>query len=346
MSKKTNEKTVDLLYLNNNDNIKKQKRKKNNNLPKKTVKKDDVINLDNEIIIGLTPKPEKKEPKKNNKKQSQIKKQKNTSNTQKKQNNKQNVKQPKQNKIKLKILKWTSLAIILEGIVILFLLSPLFNVKQIIVEGTEKVVNEEVISLSQIKINENTFKIRTSETIQRIQENTYVETATIIRELPSTIKIVITERKPQYIIQIANGNVYIDSNGYILEISTEALQLPILNGYVTPIDSIIDFNNTKKLLDEDCEKIHTISKILEAARNNNVLTYITAIDMSDTNDIKLNLDTERKIAHLGDGSNANMRILYLKRIIEGETGKEGEIFIDGDLSTKEPKPKPYFREKV
>ena len=346
MSKKTNEKMVDLLYLDNNDNSKKKKQKKNNNLPKKTVKKDDIINLDNEIIIGLTPKSEKKEPKKNNKKQTTAKKQKSADDVQKKQKNNQNVKQPIKNKLKLKILKWTSLAILLLGIIILFLLSPLFNVKQIIVEGTEKLSNEEVINLSQIKLDQNTFKIRKSETLQKIEGNTYVETADIVRELPSTIRIVITERTPQYMIQIANGNAYIDSNGYILDISTETLQIPILNGYVTPIDNIIDFNNTKKLLDEDCEKIHVISKIIEAAKNNNVLTYITAIDISDINDVKLNLDTEKKIAYLGDGSNANMRILYLKRIIEGEAGKEGEIFINGDLSTKEPKPKPYFREKV
>lgn len=348
MSKKTKDNTIDLFYINDKEEKKKsKKKKKNNNVPKKTERKKDIIDLDNEIIIGLTPKPVQKntkKPKTSKNKPLTKKGQANTSKKYKSSNSNNEKKVDKKNTIKIKILKCLSVVILLMVAVILFMLSPIFNVKDIVVEGTEKLVQEEIISLSQINIDENTFKINKKQVIKRIQENTYVETVNINRELPSTVKIKIKERTPQYIIQIANGNVYIDSKGYILEISTEMLQLPILNGYETSIESIIDFKNTKKLSDSDCAKIEVVNQIIESATNNEILQYITAIDISNIENITLNLDGEKKVAYLGDGSNANLRILYLKKMINEEAGKEGEAFINGDLHTL--KPKPYFREKV
>lgn len=365
MAKKTNDNTIDLLYLNDENNNKKQKKSKgkakskNKNVPKNTVKQDNIIDLDNEIIIGLTPRQEKKQPKKEN-----INKQKNQKENQKNKPQKQTQKKPqkqgqqkpqnteklnkskkiKKNTIKLKILKWTSISILLVIIIIAFIFSPIFNVKQIKVEGIQKLLEEDVINLSQIQLNENMFKIKISEVKNKIEENTYVETVNITRELPKTIKITVKEREPLYIIETVRGNAYIDSKGYIIEILEEKLPLPILIGYTTSNENIVDFENTKKLSDEDCKRLEAVSSIAESAKNNDILQYITSIDMLDSSNIKLNLDGENKVAYLGDGSNANLRILYLKTMIEEESGKAGEAYINGDLHTM--KPKPYFREKI
>ena len=356
MAKKTNDNTIDLLYLNHKpDNLKKKKNNKkrnNKNVPKDTLQKKEIIDIDNEIIIGLTPKPKLDEKPK---KVKQTKSRKDIKTVSKKQNNNQQVKKQadynkniqkksKKSIIRVKILKWTSIFVIIIGIVIGFMLSPIFNIKQINVEGIQKLSKEEIINLSQIQLNENTFKLKMSEVASKIENNTYVESVNINRELPNTIKINVKERQPQYIIEIANGNAYIDSKGYILDILTERLQLPLLVGYTTEIEKIVDFENTKRLSDEDCKKVETIYSIIESARNNSILEYITSIDISDLNNIKLNIDAEKKIAYFGNGTNANLRILYLKKIIEEEKGKEGEAFINGDLHTL--KPKPYFREKI
>lgn len=375
MAKKTKDETIDLLYIKEVPNekskkkTKKNKKSKNNNVQKKAPKENDIINLDNEIIIGLTPKPEQKKPKKQNKNNVQSKNQlkqknnrntvKNNSNRQKsnksnigeaflgnpKQNNDRNQpKQSRKSKIRIAILKWTSIFILAVGIVIAFMLSPIFNIKQINVDGINKLTREEIISYSQVQLDVNIFKIHKANTIEKIQEIPYVEVASITRELPSTLKITIKERVPQYIIEIANGNAYIDSKGYIMEISQEKLPLPILLGYETSIESIIDFQNTKKLSDEDCKKIEVINKVFEAAKNNEILTYITSINITNIDDIILNLDTEQKQAYFGDCSNANLRILYLKKILEEEKGRIGEAYINGNIYTL--KPKPYFREKI
>lgn len=228
--------------------------------------------------------------------------------------------------------------------IVLFMLSPIFNVKEIKVEGIQKISREEIVNLSKINIGENTFKIKNTIVTDGIKSHTYVEKVNIKRELPNAIKITIKERTPQYIIQIAEENAYIDLNGYILEISAENLDLPKIVGYKTDDNNIIDFQNTKKLAEDDCRVLETVGQIIKNAKTNDIYKYITSIDISDESDIKLNLASENKIAHLGDGTNANFRILYTKIMIEKESGKEGEIFVNGNVTTL--KPKPYFREKV
>ncbi len=52
---------------------------------------------------------------------------------------------------------------------------------------------------------------------------------------------------------------------------------------------------------------------------------------------------EKKIIHLGDATNLTNKMLYVLSILEDTKGKEGEIFVNGDLNNKFL---PYFREKV
>ena len=72
MAKKTNDETIDLLYIKEVPNDKNKKKTKKNKKSTKESKRNDIINLDEELIIGLTPKPEPQKTKKegkNNKKQ-------------------------------------------------------------------------------------------------------------------------------------------------------------------------------------------------------------------------------------------------------------------------------------
>ena len=70
---------------------------------------------------------------------------------------------------------------------------------------------------------------------------------------------------------------------------------------------------------------------------------VTSIDITNKNEYSIYIEEEKKKVHLGDNSNLNNKMLYVVAIIEEEKGKEGEIFVDGDLNSKF---QPYFREKV
>ena len=53
------------------------------------------------------------------------------------------------------------------------------------------------------------------------------------------------------------------------------------------------------------------------------------------------LEEENKKVHLGDSTNLSNKMLYVMAIIEAEKGKQGDIFVNGDLNNKF---QPYFRE--
>ena len=70
---------------------------------------------------------------------------------------------------------------------------------------------------------------------------------------------------------------------------------------------------------------------------------ISTIDITDKNDYIIYMEEEKKTIHLGDESNLNSKMLYIPSILEQNQGKEGTIYVDGDVNNNF---KPRFQEKV
>lgn len=303
-----------------NRRIKKQKNKQ---------KENEKFDLDNEIVIGLK---EKTKNKKRAEKKSAPKK--------KKYKNKQEEERAKKKKKRiLKLVKWLTILGILAGTIIFFLLSPLFNILEIKVVGNQKITSEKIINMSGIIINENAFKIDTKQAIINILQEPYIEKVEIKRVLPSTIEIQVKERQATFMLEFANGYVYINNQGYMLEISEEKLEIPIITGYITPVENIVPGN---RLQTDDLKKMKAVLKIMETARSNEIEKMITKIDISNDRNYTLILEGEGKTAYLGDASNINTRIQYLKLVLEKEQGKRGEVFVNQDVNTEGA----IFREEV
>ena len=224
-----------------NRRIKKKKNKQEEN---------ETIDLNDEIVIGLKEKPKNK---KRAEKKSAPKK--------KKYKNKQEEERAKKKKKRiLKLVKWLTILGILAGTIIFFLLSPLFNILEIKVVGNQKITSEKIINMSGIVVNENAFKIDIKQAIANILQEPYIEKVEIKRVLPSTIEIQVKERQATFMLEFANGYVYINNQGYMLEISEEKLEIPIITGYVTPVENIVPGN---RLQTEDLKKMETVLKIME-----------------------------------------------------------------------------------
>ena len=238
-----------------------------------------------------------------------------------------------------KIIKITLLFILFIIVILCAMFSPLFNIKTIEINGNKIVTKNEIISLSKIQIEENSFKLSKSKIKKQIKENAYIQNVKITRKLPSTILIEVEEREPAYLLEYAGSYVVIDKQGYMLEIKTEKIELPIIQGEVTETSNFVVGN---RLCTEDLERLAIISKIIELAKVNDIYTIITGIDISNKENIKLIFETEEKVAYLGDSTNMNTKILMIKSILEKEEGKPGEIFLNFDLNKKDP----IFRERV
>ena len=329
---------------------KKVYKKANNRADKRTAlenTEEDVIDLDKEMIIGMKkPKNSEINSKKSKGKVQTKKKRKNENRRVTYKEQKQRVyteKELEQIEQKRKLIKGIAkkIFILLVAItaIVLFMMSPLFSITNINVQDNNKITEQSVISLSELQIGQNIFSISKSRIEKLISENPYIESVSVTRNLPSTIVIKIKERQATFMIEIGGAYAYLNNQGYILEIASENIGVPIIQGTVTETEKITPGN---RLDVEDLKKLDTVLKIMESAKSNEIVQMITKIDIENDDNYILTLEQEGKTVYLGDATSINTRMLYLKEIIERQKGVRGEIFIDKDVNSK----KAVFREEV
>lgn len=279
--------------------------------------------MDDEIVIGVE---NKKTPTKNKKtsKKTNVKK-----------NNKNKAVKHKKGKVR-KQAKIVFGMILFVAVVILLLCSPIFDIRNIEVSGNLKISKEKIINFSGLELHTNIFKFNKGLVREKIKQNAYIENVEVTRKLPSTVQIEIEEREAKYMLQFADSYVYINNQGYMLEISNEKLDIPILIGFTTDLSNIKAGNRINVA---DLNKMNMVIKIYEAAKSNGLGDLITKIDISNEKNYTIILEKEGKTVYLGDCSELNTRILYLKSILETSQGKSGELFLNVDLNSQEA----YFR---
>ena len=169
MTKKSKE---DIHYKKNKVN----KKTKSNNVSARN-KNNELFDFDKEIVIGMPRISDDKEKNKKNKKTS-VNTNKNKQNAKKKLTKQQQIAIKKKKAI-LKIVKVLTLIIVIIGVSIYVALSPLFNIKEINVTGNSKLSKEEIISLSELKTDENTFKVSKKNIKNKVKANAYIENVKI-----------------------------------------------------------------------------------------------------------------------------------------------------------------------
>ena len=304
-------------------NIKQKQRQREKRIKEMKKNEEKEFDFDTETVINMTNKNKKNFMKKNNaaisKNQRKIAK--------------------KKKRVK-RIIKWTSLALIIIAGAIFAFASPLFNITQIEVINTNLLSKDKVISLSGIKKDQNIFRFLKSDVIKKIKEDPYVQDVKINRQLPNTVQIDIEERQRNFSLEFLNGYAYINNQGYILEISQDKLNLPVIKGASTEENNITP---GKRLEQKDLEKLEVAIKIMTIAKENELDEKVTSIDISNKNEYILYLESEKKTVYLGNQENLTTKMLYTKKIIEKESGNEGTIYVNGDFTNKF---KAYFRQKV
>ncbi len=304
-----------------------EKNKKEREKQDKDYIEDVKFELENDIAINLAQKN----------KESSVKKEKKPKVQNKKPVNKKKEKALKRIKRFFQIIFLISIII---GIVAFAFTSPIFNITEIKVIDNSKVPTETIQSLSQIQIGQNIFNFNNKDVINRVLENSYINEVEVKRILPTTIQISVKERQAAYTIMLLDKYVYIDNQGYILEISSANNELIVLENYTTPE---VDLVPNKRLNEEDLEKIDDVNKILNSSKDSGIDEKITGINIQDDSNYILYLAHDSKIIHIGDVSNMSEKIIYAIAMLNEEEGIKGDIFVNGDLNGKF---KPYFRENV
>lgn len=331
MKKRKKETQMDLYYAKNgqdkNKEIQEKKKKEQEREKRIRDKRQEILkdefDLETETVLQMTNKNRMQKEEEKRKKISQEARKKRKKN--------------KRIKTALKII--LSVGIILGG-VIFALTSPIFNIKDIKVMNNNQVSSDTIISLSELKQDENIFKFYKNNVINKIKENPYIENVKIQRKIPNKIEIEVKERVAKYSVDYMGKYAYINTQGYILEIAEESKDMTIIQGITTAEDEVVP---GKRLNNDDLNKLEDVIKILDSANENGLEGKVTSIDISNKNEYSIYIEKENKKVHLGDSTNLSNKMLYVISIIEAEKGKQGDIFVNGDLNNKF---QPYFREKV
>lgn len=330
---KTKENNVNMYYMNQGKKSKEtidemMQRKKAKEREKRIEERkrqefDDKFDFDTETVIGMTNK--------NKMKQEEEKKREFTKQQRKRNRTIRRIK---------RIIKIVILLGLIIGAIIFATCSPIFNIQDIEVIDNNRVSSETIISLSGINKNENIFRFVATKAMNDIKQNAYIEEVKIRRVIPNKIQIEVTEREPKFSIPILGEFAYISTQGYILEIAHNELNLPIIYGLQTAEENITVGN---RISEEDLTSLETILKIMNAMNDSGLYDKVTNIDISNKNDYSIYMQEEKKTIHLGDASNLSNKMLYVVAIIEQEKDNEGDIFANGDLNSNF---KVYFREKL
>ncbi|MEE0865796.1 MAG: FtsQ-type POTRA domain-containing protein [Clostridia bacterium] len=249
-------------------------------------------------------------------------------------------KRQKRNKRVKLFFKLFLFIILIGGAIIFAMTSPIFNIKEIKVTNNTHVPSDTIISLSKIKIDENIFKFYKRDASNNIKGNAYIENVDIERKIPNTVEIKVEERIPKYSVDFMGKFMYINSQGYFLELSEDNKNLTIIHGITTEEEKVIPGN---RLNNEDLTRLEEVMKIMSSANENGLEGKVTSVDISNKNDYTIYLEEKKKKIHIGNTSNLSNKMLYVLAIMEQEEGKEGDIYVNGDLNNKF---QPYFREKV
>lgn len=333
MGKKKKEAQMNLYYMNqgqakkqmteSKEKKQKEKEREKRLREKKQINANNEFELETETVIQMT---NRNRIKKEEQKRKQL--------------TKQEIKRKKRNKKIKFFLKLFVFISLITGAIIFALTSPIFNIREIKVFNNSQVPADTIISLSGLKIDENIFKFYNGNVINKIKENSYIEDVKVHRKLPNTVEIDIEERIAQYSVEYMGKYAYINTQGYILEISEDSKGYPIIQGITTAEGDVTSGN---RLNNEDLSRVEDVIKIMSSAKENGLDVKITTIDISNKNEYSIYLEEEKKKVYLGDNTNLSNKMLYVVAIIEQEKEREGDIFVNGDLNNKF---QPYFREKV
>jgi cell division protein FtsQ len=242
---------------------------------------------------------------------------------------------------------WFVLVTVLFVITIIYAsMSPFFNIKQIVSEGSAHYDGAVLAAASSIRPGRNGFKLmfesssfsgvmRISDAERSIMSNCpYVKQARVGYVLPSTIHIEVVEREPAAIIDMKGTYLLIDREGYLLEIepATDRLSLPVIR---TTQLATANLGNKLDIPDEmflSAFKVFDTIKDVDSANECKLIDDVDYVDPCDPYNVKISLES-RIIVNLGKAEDLHYKISATTSILRKNLKKTERGTLDFSANT-------------
>jgi len=170
--------------------------------------------------------------------------------------------------------------------------SSFFDLQNVEVSGTDRTPPEDirkVVLVSAAKTG--VWNADLSEIRSRIEKFAYVKTAAVSMELPSGIRVNVTERIPVALVHMSFGNCLIDAEGAILAAEKNGdKDFPVvLNGW--------DEEKTEKAFSDNAARLKLYKKMLDEWRGLDIASNVKSVNLSNVREpVAVVEDSGRSIA--------------------------------------------------
>lgn len=227
-------------------------------------------------------------------------------------------------------IKYTLIvAFVVMSILLVVMNLQVFNVTSVTVSGNEKTTSDDITktALSYVKENSNNiFWINSGKIESAVETLPYVKEANVKKVFPNTLVFQVVERKAvAYLVYNKNSYIYIDKDGYVLEVTDKPLEnSPLITGV----------KYGKFVLNEPLkfEDTYTLQKVMTLKSNMdkyNLQNYQITIDLLEDFNVKLIINNIT--VGLGEFESIDKKMRYLKSILM-ELDEKGYVSGYIDLS--------------
>lgn len=206
-------------------------------------------------------------------------------------------------------------------------LALFFKVESIEVQGAERYAQEDVVAASGVDLGDNLFLMDKYEVANRIRsELSYVETVRIVRKLPSTLCITITESRVALAVEQDEVLWLLSGAGKIVDTVTPGTrEYPAVTGLVLKEPRI---GETFRAENEDAGRV--LLGMLQRLREKDMLKDVQAIHLEDASVITMRY-LNRFTVQIPWNADMDYKLNYLLAVVERlEDNEKGTINMTQD----------------
>lgn len=234
--------------------------------------------------------------------------------------------------ILIKILLFCTL---IFAVVILVLLSPVYNINSVNVYGTKKYSKERIISASGIETGSNGFKeigssieniftLRYGKAEQAIKNSLpWIRDVSVKYLVPDRVRIKVSDRIPFASITFPGGFLLLDEDGYAIEFMNESKDgYPVVKG--VRLGRYKLGQAVQPLNEGSLENAYKVIDIIKESDENgpyDIYEFVKEIDIENSKEIKLFIN-DSFVVNLGNMVDINYKITFMKNIYFNHLSKD------------------------
>lgn len=178
--------------------------------------------------------------------------------------------------------------------------------------GAQHVSRAQILEVMGSDIGRNIFRVPLEERRRQLEEIPWVESATVIRLLPSVLRVGITERKPAAFVRIGSKIGLIDLTGVVMELPAQSrakYSFPVITGM-----------GDAEPLSTRAARMKIYARLVGEldAGGASYSKDLSEVELADPDDVKVTVEDPAGalVVHLGGSSFADRYRIYLSHIQE------------------------------